>query len=115
MVTQISEWGNHHGIRLDKKALQVLGLYVGDTIEIVKKGEDIVIVPTHNIEWYLQGYERPDNDWESALPQGCEVCNQRRIKPVAKKTIDWYLEGYDNESYRYDWGALDEPKGREIL
>ena len=37
------------------------------------------------------------------------------IRPVVKKTLDWYLEGYDNEPDRYDWGRLDEPKGRELL
>ena len=37
------------------------------------------------------------------------------IKPIAKKTLDWYLEGYDGELDRYDWGNLDEPKGRELF
>ena len=37
------------------------------------------------------------------------------IKPAAKKTLDWYLEGCDNESDRFDWGASDEPMGRELL
>ena len=37
------------------------------------------------------------------------------IMPTAKKPLEWYLEGYDNEPDRYDWGASDEPKGRELL
>ena len=37
------------------------------------------------------------------------------IKPMAKKTLEWYLDGYDEESDRFDWGASNEPKGRELL
>ncbi|MDR2590149.1 MAG: AbrB/MazE/SpoVT family DNA-binding domain-containing protein, partial [Oscillospiraceae bacterium] len=37
------------------------------------------------------------------------------IKPMKSKTLDWYLEGYTGESNRYDWGDLDEPKGRELI
>ena len=73
MFTQVARWGNSQGIRLDKRALRVLGLSVGDTIEITKKDDNIIIRPTHNIDWYLQGYERPDNDWETVQPQGREV------------------------------------------
>ena len=41
--------------------------------------------------------------------------NSLIIKPASKKTIEWYLEGYDSENDRYDWGDLDEPKGRELI
>ena len=41
--------------------------------------------------------------------------NSLIIQPAAKKTLDWYLESYNCELDRYDWGALDEPKGREEL
>ena len=44
-----------------------------------------------------------------------EKDNSLIIKPINKKTIEWYLEGYENEFERYDWGDLDEPKGRELL
>lgn len=37
------------------------------------------------------------------------------ITPTTKKPLSWYLEDYDNESDRYDWGDLDEPKGRELI
>ncbi|MDR2599748.1 MAG: AbrB/MazE/SpoVT family DNA-binding domain-containing protein, partial [Oscillospiraceae bacterium] len=37
------------------------------------------------------------------------------IKPMKSKTIDWYLESYTGELNRYDWGDLDEPKGRELI
>ena len=73
MVSQIAKWGNSQGIRLDKRMLQTLGLQVGDTIEIIQKGEDIILKPTHNIDWYLQGYERPDSDWENVAPRGREA------------------------------------------
>ena len=33
MISQVAKWGNSQGIRLDKSALRVLGLCVGDTIE----------------------------------------------------------------------------------
>ena len=41
--------------------------------------------------------------------------NKLIIIPTNKKTLSWYLEGYDNEADRYDWGNLEEPKGRELL
>ena len=34
---------------------------------------------------------------------------------VNKKTLSWYLEGYEDELDRYDWGSLEEAKGRELL
>jgi len=43
------------------------------------------------------------------------VNNKLIIFPKAKKTLDWYLDGYENEPDRYNWGNLDEPKGRELL
>ena len=44
----------------------------GDTIEIIKSGESIILKPTHGIEWYLQDYERPDGGWEHLEPKGRE-------------------------------------------
>jgi antitoxin MazE len=41
--------------------------------------------------------------------------NTIMIKPTSKKTLEWYLEGYDSENERYDWGAFDKPKGRELF
>ena len=41
--------------------------------------------------------------------------NSLMIKPLAKRTLEWYLEGYSEELDRYDWGVMDEPKGRELL
>ena len=39
------------------------------------------------------------------------------IQPADKRPLKWYLESYDDNSDddRYDWGELDEPKGRELL
>ena len=37
------------------------------------------------------------------------------ITPIVKKNLAWYLDSYDDEPDRYDWGSLDEPKGRELL
>ena len=42
-------------------------------VEISKKGEEIIIKPTHGIEWYMQDYERPDDGWEHIEPEGREV------------------------------------------
>jgi antitoxin MazE len=72
MVSQVAKWGNSQGIRLDKRVLQYLGLCVGDTVEISKKGEEIIIKPIHGIEWYLQDYDRPDDGWEHIEPKGRE-------------------------------------------
>ena len=72
MIAQVAKWGNSQGIRMDKRILNILGLCVGDTVEIVKKGEDIIIKPTHDIDWYLQDYERPSHaeSWEHIEPNG---------------------------------------------
>ena len=74
MVTQVAKWGNSQGIRMDKRILHNLGLCIGDTVEIVKSGEDIILKPTHGIDWYLQGYERPApaEGWEDVEPKGRE-------------------------------------------
>jgi len=74
MITQIAKWGNSQGIRMDKRMLNTLGLCVGDTVEIIKSGEDITIKPTHRIDWYLQDYERPTptEGWEQTEPKGRE-------------------------------------------
>ena len=73
MITQVAKWGNSQGIRLEKRVLQSLGLCVGDTVEIIKNGEEIIIKPTHGIDWYMQDYERPDDGWEDIEPKGREV------------------------------------------
>ena len=73
MITQVAKWGNSQGIRMDKRILQSLGLCIGDIVEISKKGEYIIIKPTHDINWYLQDYERPDDGWENIEPDGREV------------------------------------------
>ena len=72
MITQIAKWGNSQGIRMDKRTLKSLGLSVGDTIELYKSGENIIIKPTHGIDWYLQDYERPAESWEHIEPKGRE-------------------------------------------
>jgi len=74
MVTQIAKWGNSQGIRMDKRILSHLGLCVGDTVEILKHGEDIIVKPTHGIDWYLQDYKRPADieGWEDIKPKGRE-------------------------------------------
>ena len=73
MVSQVAKWGNSQGIRLEKRVLHSLGLCVGDMVEIYKKGEEIIIKPTHGIDWFLQDYERPDDGWEPLEPEGREV------------------------------------------
>jgi antitoxin MazE len=74
MTTQIAKWGNSQGIRMEKRLLKSLGLCIGDVVEIFKEGDKIILKPTHNIDWYLQDYERPDNnEWESLAPKGREV------------------------------------------
>lgn len=74
MMTQVAKWGNSQGIRLDKRILNHIGLCIGDTVEITKKGEAIIIKPTHGIDWLLQNYERPapSESWENEEPRGRE-------------------------------------------
>jgi antitoxin MazE len=73
MIMQVAKWGNSQGIRMDKRALQSLGLRIGDTVEISQKGEEIIITPTHGIDWYMQDHERPDDGWEHIEPEGREI------------------------------------------
>jgi antitoxin MazE len=73
MISQVAKWGNSQGIRMEKRMLQNLGLCIGDVVEISKKGEEIIIKPTHGIDWYLQDYERPDDGWECIEPEGREA------------------------------------------
>ena len=73
MVSQVAKWGNSQGIRMEKRLLQSLGLCVGDMVEISRKGAEIIIKPTHGIDWYLQGYELPADGWEHTEPKGREV------------------------------------------
>jgi antitoxin MazE len=73
MTSQVSKWGNSQGIRMEKRILKSLGLCVGDTVEVSVRGDEIILKPTHNIDWYLMDYERPEEtDWESAEPRGRE-------------------------------------------
>jgi len=74
MITQVAKWGNSQGIRMDKRILSSLGLCIGDTVEIFKSGEDIIVKPTHGIDWYLQDYERPAlvESWEQIESKGRE-------------------------------------------
>ena len=37
------------------------------------------------------------------------------IRLADKKALSWFLEGYDHYGDRYDWGEMEEPKGRELL
>ena len=74
MVAQIAKWGNDQGIRMDKHILNSLGLSVGDTVELLRSGENIIIKPIHEIDWYLTDYERPlyNESWEHFRPKGRE-------------------------------------------
>jgi len=73
MLSQVAKWGNSQGIRMEKRVLKGLGLSIGDTVEISRKGDEIIIKPTHGIEWYLQDYEAPDDGWEDIPPKGREL------------------------------------------
>ena len=73
MITQAAKLGNSQGIRMDKWALQSLGLRIGDTVDVFEKGGEIIIKPAHGIDWYMQGYERPGDGWEHIEPEGREV------------------------------------------
>jgi len=75
MVTQVAKWGNSQGIRMNKQMLNHVGLSIGDSVELLINGKDIVIKPKQNIDWYLQNYERPTQDegWETEEAAGREI------------------------------------------
>ncbi|MCL2079084.1 MAG: hypothetical protein FWH17_04475 [Oscillospiraceae bacterium] len=78
MTTQIAKWGNGQGIKIEASLLHRIGLSVGDTVDVVKLNESIVIKPQNrrDLDWYLQDYERPDGDvgWvDEHDPRGREI------------------------------------------
>ena len=81
-TSQVAKWGNSQGVRIPRRLLQIAGIEVNDSVEIIAKNNALL------------------------------------IKPAEKKSLNWYLESYEDyngENDRYDWGELDEPKGRELL
>jgi antitoxin MazE len=77
MFAQVSRWGNSQGIRISKKMLEHVGIELNDEVEIIAKNNTLVIKPAKKktIDWYLEGYERPEADesWEDIEPKGREV------------------------------------------
>ncbi|MDR3295211.1 MAG: hypothetical protein LBT26_05230 [Clostridiales Family XIII bacterium] len=76
MITKVATIGNSLGVRLDKKLLQALGLRLGDILEISKTDNEIILKPQHNMDWFLEDYERPDENegWEYYnQPKGREL------------------------------------------
>jgi antitoxin MazE len=46
MITQIKEWGNSQGLRLNRQLLSDVGLAVGDTVDVEAENGVITISPT---------------------------------------------------------------------
>jgi len=45
MTVAISKWGNSAALRLPKNLLETLALHVGDKVNLVQKGQTIIIEP----------------------------------------------------------------------
>lgn len=45
MSISIAKWGNSAALRLPKNVLETLSLNIGDSVNLVQKGQDIVIEP----------------------------------------------------------------------
>jgi antitoxin MazE len=45
MTVAISKWGNSAALRLPKNILEALALHIGDRVNLVQKGNTIVIEP----------------------------------------------------------------------
>ncbi len=46
MITQIKEWGNSQGLRLNKQLLSEVALRVGDSVDVKARDGIITIAPT---------------------------------------------------------------------
>ena len=45
MTVAISKWGNSAALRLPKNILETLSLHIGDRVNLVQKGQTVVIEP----------------------------------------------------------------------
>jgi len=78
MLSKVSKWGNSQGIRISRKLLRNAGIGVTDEVEIIAKGNSLIIKPTvkKTLTWYLEGYdgELDRYDWgDSNEPKGREL------------------------------------------
>ena len=80
MHTTIQKWGNSQGVRLPKALLETVGLADNDNVEIVARGDEIVIKPVRErltIDKLFNGWvgEAPElYDWgELDAPAGREL------------------------------------------
>lgn len=78
MVT-ISRWGNAHGVRLPKTFCDMLGIAVGDKVDISVESQRIIIekpderytIQTRMADWNGKRHESPEIDW--GAPVGKEI------------------------------------------
>lgn len=81
MVTKIQRWGNSQGLRVSKDILQEARIAVGDEVEVVANGRQIVIRPRVRVKGRYslkdlvarmpKDYQPHEEDW--GRPMGKEV------------------------------------------
>ena len=77
MYSQVAKWGNSQGVRLPKSILQIAGIQVDDSVELIAQNKAILIKPSNSqsLSWYLAGYENELDryEWADDEPKGREL------------------------------------------
>ena len=78
MLSQVTQWGNSQGVRIPKKLLQLAGININDSVEIIARNNALLIKSAEKkpLSWYLESYiGEPDRyDWgDSEEPKGLEL------------------------------------------
>jgi antitoxin MazE len=81
MVTRVQRWGNSQGLRLSKVLLAEVDIEVGDEVEVVVRGGELVLSPVRRVHGrhdladlvarLPKGRRAPELDWGD--PVGREV------------------------------------------
>lgn len=49
MVTRVQKWGNSQGLRLSKALLAEVDIEVGDEVEVIVRGGELVLSPVRRV------------------------------------------------------------------
>ena len=74
MLTKVQSWGGSQGIRLPKKIIELMGIQVNDSVELLADRNKIIIQKPqkYDLKTLFAGYtgEKPEEFWDG--PKGRE-------------------------------------------
>jgi antitoxin MazE len=74
MFTKVQSWGGSQGIRLPKKIIDIMGIHVNDSVELLADRNKIIIQKPkkYDLKTLFDGYtgEKPEEFWDG--PKGRE-------------------------------------------